>query len=320
MSSLKVSVRAYFLLSVAMLSCAFSARADYFKATRETRSNDAVPGLNPVPSVQHVSNSGFLKEPPPVLKEKFPMCDAFLKVGWIDKKRRFGYSTYEVYGNGRKLSGKAFALVHLDQAIPSYENSLKEYKKSGQLKELFSVLRTGEIDFNFSELQLKKKRADGATVVWGFESVADEWGVSRLSLSDGRMNVCIPYPDSERVFFAEIRRFDRGASKTEIEAVIAQIKNWVPKLEFFEESVVLDLNFDGVPDYFTGSVFIYSNDQRYFELKERPASGGDSVWISPSNKKTCEVLVLSGVYLTADSRNFYLNDRCNLTELMSGEK
>jgi hypothetical protein len=48
------------------------------------------------PSV--ISNMGFESNPSPRLKAKFPMCDAFLKVTWIDKKKNIGYSHYEYYG------------------------------------------------------------------------------------------------------------------------------------------------------------------------------------------------------------------------------
>jgi hypothetical protein len=34
-----------------------------------------------------ITNIGFMESPPKELKEKFPMCDAFLKVEWIDKEK-----------------------------------------------------------------------------------------------------------------------------------------------------------------------------------------------------------------------------------------
>ncbi len=52
---------------------------------------------NPVPE-----NIGFMKNPPKELTEKFPMCDAFLKVEWIDKKYNTGYCNYEVTIKGQK--------------------------------------------------------------------------------------------------------------------------------------------------------------------------------------------------------------------------
>jgi hypothetical protein len=49
-----------------------------------------------------ITNVGFMENPPKELKEKFPMCDAFLKVEWIDKEKKVGYSEYEFYNQGKK--------------------------------------------------------------------------------------------------------------------------------------------------------------------------------------------------------------------------
>jgi hypothetical protein len=59
------------------------------------------PGKATVTTV--LTNIGFMKSPPKELKKRFPMCDAFFKVEWIEEKR-IGYSRYDLYRDGKKKS------------------------------------------------------------------------------------------------------------------------------------------------------------------------------------------------------------------------
>ena len=56
-------------------------------------------------------NIGFMKKPAKELTEKFPMCDAFLKVEWIDKEKKIGYSRYDLYKDGKK-DGQMVVLIY----------------------------------------------------------------------------------------------------------------------------------------------------------------------------------------------------------------
>jgi hypothetical protein len=92
---------------------------------------------NPVPE-----NIGFMKKPPKELTEKFPMCDAFLNVEWINKEKNIGYSNYEVIIKGKKRM--MWALVTLNDDIPTYGWDVYQYKQQGGLKEIFEMIKYGE--------------------------------------------------------------------------------------------------------------------------------------------------------------------------------
>src|SRR4030042_2676398 len=97
---------------------------------------------NPVPE-----NIGFMKNPPKELTEKFPMCDAFLKVEWIDKEKKIGYSHYDLYRDGKREKEKAFALIHIHDVLPhfDYDLSVLDFEGIGKIgmKEVFSIIKEG---------------------------------------------------------------------------------------------------------------------------------------------------------------------------------
>jgi hypothetical protein len=66
------------------------------------------------------------------LKERFPMCDAFLKVKWIDKKKKIGYSRYDLHRN--KGEWENLALIHLDANWPSFRYDIKDWQKKVRSK------------------------------------------------------------------------------------------------------------------------------------------------------------------------------------------
>jgi hypothetical protein len=87
-------------------------------------------------------NIGFMKNPPKELRERFPMRDAFLNVEWINKEKNIGYSNYEVIIKGKKKM--MWALVALNNEVPSYDWDVYQYKREGRLKEIFEMLKYGE--------------------------------------------------------------------------------------------------------------------------------------------------------------------------------
>lgn len=94
-------------------------------------------------AAQHIDNIGFMKNPPKELREKFPMCDAFLKVKWIDKEKKIGYSRYDFFVDGKKR-GRITALVYLGDYMPSLDLDLYNYTKQGTLQKIFSFIKAGK--------------------------------------------------------------------------------------------------------------------------------------------------------------------------------
>ena len=267
-----------------------------------------------------ISNIGFIENPPKALKEKFPMCDAFLKVDWIDKEKKIGYSQYDFYKDGKKIGGVTSALVHLDKNHPSFDYNLERYRKSGKLKEMFALIKRGEVDFEDSDLQIIEERTSGR-YVQEFGHIDVDWGMtSWLSLAEHKMNVCIPYPDNQRMFFAENKQVNKFYDESEIASKLAELKKWIPNISFFESYTIMDINFDGREDYLATNAIMYSYGNRYYEMKiKRPRSTGSRniKLILPTTQNTCEFHTLSrgGYYFTTDGKNIYINNQCNLTEL-----
>ncbi|MEN6422885.1 MAG: hypothetical protein ABFD76_13165 [Smithella sp.] len=279
------------------------------------------------------SNIGFMKKPPKKLKEKFPMCDAFLKVDWIDREKKIGYSHYDLYRDGRKEKQKAFALIHLDESRPHYDYdlSVSEFEGVGKIgtKKIFSIIKKGKVFFNTNFLSIEfdndEKRLD-------FDTIAGTRDVYDFTLADYRINVCIPYPDNQRVWIAEGKQIDKVYSKEEASKITAKIKTYAPSpfpLHGWQigESWIVDLNFDGMEDYYSGGKIVYSYGIKYYDMKALWKQESDDTygqWGFPPTQKICELKDpkewVGGFFLTTDGKNFFLNNKCNLTELTHGGK
>lgn len=276
--------------------------------------------------IPKISNIGFIENPPNAMKEKFPMCDAFLKVEWIDKGKKIGYSRYELYmKNGEKDKQAVLALVHLDKHFPRFNYDLSEYQGVGHpgLKKIFSIIRKGKVVFNTNFLSIRddanflnvqgdiEKGLDFTTT----ESTRDIWGET---LADNRINVCIPYPDNQRMWIAEGKRIGEMYDEKTVLNISAGLKKFVPQLSSFEFSNVVDLNFDGIEDYVSGASVVYSYENKFYEIKPLWMHQDDSEyghWSFPPTQKKCGFLLIGALYFTTDGKNYFLNNQCNLTEL-----
>lgn len=270
-----------------------------------------------------VSNIGFMESPPKELTDKFPLCDAFLKVEWIDKEKKAGYSEYEFYNQGEKINRVAHALIYLDDDHPVFDANLEVFRKKGKLKDTFDLIKRGEFeqqDPGFG-LILDAER-NGTDYQYTFRDIRSDWKMPLLTLADHKMNVCIPYPDNQRMYFAEQKRVGKIFSKNEIENKKADLKKqFAEPFDFFEKLTTFDVNFDGKEDYLAGTRIIYSHEGKYFEMKinapELSSDSPKSKLISPTTGKTCEFLHLWGGsdYFTTEGKNVFIDNQCNLTEL-----
>jgi hypothetical protein len=270
-----------------------------------------------------IDNVGFMENPPKELKEKFPMCDVFLKVEWIDKDKNIGYSQYDFYKDGKKTGRVTSALVHLDEQYPAFDYNLERYRKNRKLKEIFALIKRGEVERGMGEggsetLMIADERKAGR-FVQEFDSIEADWDIHGLSLAEHKMNVCIPYPDNQRMFFAEKKKVGKVYDESEIASKQAELKKWISNLPFFKEYTLMDVNFDGKEDYYAEGI-LYSYGDRYYEMKikEPGLKGGPNTQlIVPTTEKTCEFLALSrgDYYFTTDGKSIFINNQCNLTEL-----
>lgn len=257
-----------------------------------------------------IRNIGFEENPPKELKEKFPMCDAFLKVEWIDKEKKVGYSHFDFYIKGKKR-GQMTALVYISQFGASLRMDLYKYQRDGTLQAIFAFIKDGKIVESKYELSIRQGKKEIAF----FPAQRD------FTLSERRQTVCVPYPDGQRMWIAEMKQVGIIYSDQEIEKKYAILKQSFPMLllPMFKKWSVIDLNFDGVDDYdYFGP--IYSFGDNYFE-PENIGGGYHREELSfPPTGKTCELKGGGGHYLTTDGKSYFLGNQCNLTELTKGDK
>lgn len=271
-------------------------------------------------AIPDIKNIGFMENPPKKLKEKFPMCDAFLKVKWIDKEKNIGYSRYDLYREGKKSERPAFALIHLHETLPDFHYDLSVYEGAGGIgaKKVFEIIKRGEVerDTSFFRIQDPIEGELQFTIILG-------------TLADNRLNVCIPYPDNQMMWIAEGKTVDKMYSAEEASNIFKKLKTFI---EFPPERLgigfylVIDMNFDGKEDYVgEGGRIIYSYGSKYYAMepvKKKDAAYADDVdeWSFPPTQKKCRLNYWSGPNLTTDGKNFFLNNECNLTELTKGGK
>lgn len=270
-------------------------------------------------------NSGFIKKPPLELTKKFPMCDAFLNVDWIDKTKKIGYSTYDLYKKGKK-DGKFYSLVMMSEGMHLIGLDAYSYKRQGKLKELFEAVRKGKMVG--ARIKYKNKFYD----LYG--------APYETSLADNRINVCIEHPDNGRAWIVEGKHinnvYDVTTAETKLQ-ILQSILNTDSKLlirdrKFIEGDgfIVIDVNYDGKDDYFSifelqTPIFSIRNEYRKPQIVKRTQNIQKEEMVAElsflPNQKICTLPIGSSYhYLTTDGYNYYLGNKCNLTELTKGEK
>ena len=258
--------------------------------------------------INYNNNIGFMKPKPRDLAKKFPMCDAFLKVDWIDKKKNIGYSQYEVFMNKTGERKMMWALVYVGTYPVMID--VYQYKRVGKLKELFNFIRDGNISQDES-LALKIRKGHETKFILPY-------GPYNSTLTENKRIVCIPYPNRELVWIFEARNVENLTDEEKMElsrrndAIIngALIGNI-----FFQPSFVMDINHDGTLDFISrlGSI-IYSFQGKYYKAKI-DISGKHATWaFPPFGKKYTMRDELGYAYLvTTDGKDYYLANQINIS-------
>lgn len=276
------------------------------------------------------SNIGFVKDPPKELSDRFPMCDAFLKVEWIDKDKKIGYSHYEAVIEDEQKS--VWALVNLDDLMPSYTLDIYQYKRHNKMNELFKLVKSG-----------KSGRSPHDLFEIGGQ-VFEENFLAPL-LSDNQQTVCLVYPDQQRAWVIEGKSPEHAFNETQINELLAKLNEFempgftpeyaaahnlgLTRTLFTQEIVnpywVLDINYDGKADLMTPygvRTVIFSFGNRYYEMATKDSLPSYYIdWSVPPHQKICELKPYGNItFLTTDGKNYFFNNQCNLTELTSGSE
>lgn len=263
-----------------------------------------------------ISNIGFMENPPKTLKEKFPMCNAFLKVEWIDKKKKIGYSNYEAIVKNKKnefIGEKkmVWALVDMNGA-PGIDYDVYEYKRQGRLNEIFERVKNGKVKIGIPMMITYK----GETIsLYGGKAVNEE-AIHPL-LSDHLQTVCVVYPDEQRAWIVEGKSIKQTLSPAEQDSLYEKVTLKRPFLRsLFESLWVLDINFDKTNDYIHEDSIVYSRGGALYQ-PERVFKYPNFKYIFPPGNGVCRTGTDVGNRLTTDGKHYYLNDQCDLTKLTS---
>jgi hypothetical protein len=262
-----------------------------------------------------ISNIGFIQNPPTALRERFPMCDAFLNVEWIDKEKAIGYSHYEAIVKNKKNQFKGekkqvWALVNM-KGPHGIDYDVYEYQRSGRLKELFQKVREGEVSVGIPMMiRYKKERIN----LYGGKTL--NYGAIHPLLSDHRQTVCVPYPDEQWVWIIEGKSVGQFYGEAQIAGLSERMDELsgkrVPRSRI-EALWLLDVNWDGKSDYLFEGSLVYSVSNRLY-MSSRTYEHPYFKYTFPPGSGVCRVQGILPYLLTTDGKSYY-RDGCNLTEL-----
>ncbi|WP_144307377.1 hypothetical protein [Oceanidesulfovibrio marinus] len=282
--------------------------------------------INETPKIDNV---GFMENPPKELVDRFPMCDAFLNVEWIDKEKKIGISHYSLYNEkGEKVVQSIDALIHLDPQFPRYDYSTTEYYPGSSidspkqpfnkknLHNLRSLIKNGKVDRTNIDLRIKGNSRGIEFARLPYES---------YSLANHQRNICVPYPGNHRMWLAENKYISKIYSNDKLKKIRKTLEsahlmsNKISILEGFDCFLSVDLNFDGKQDYYACNSLLYSVGDDYYELIRGSHAEYGKLKFPPFCRK-CEINAFSDCYLTTDGEQFFLNNQCNLTESTKGDE
>ncbi len=271
------------------------------------------PAMSSEETSSDMSNVGFMKSPPKEIVGKFPMCDAFLDILWLDKKDILGYAHYEAivkHKDGSSERRGIWSLVDMNARSPDIAaGDMYQYKRQGKLEPVLDMVRNGTW----------RKHIRFHTI-----ALRDYYGFSPL-LSDHRQTVCAVYPDGQRAWIVEGKTIEQSfgeEQQAELYKKLSDTAGSQIRPDFFKNLWILDVNFDGVNDYLFDRAYFYSLSGKYYEANDK------LIWTNtprnflvtfPPSNNTCEIPEIGARYITTDGKSYYISNRCNLTEVTTPE-
>ncbi len=265
-----------------------------------------------------VTNIGFVKNPPKRLTDKFPMCDAFLKVDWIDKKKKIGYSYYEAIRKTKdgKFKDKKMMSALVDLDVPRIDYDVYQYKKQGRLEEVFEAVRRGKVSVGIPMMINYK----GETTKL-YPGKAVNYDAIHPLLSDHQQMVCAVYPDEQHAWVIEMKSIVHAYSSDQIEELSEKTKESgrVIPPGVAKDFFVIDVNFDGKDDYiFDNSYFLmYSWGNKLYQVQYSFDALGFINLTFPPNERQCRISRAGAISIITDGQSYSLNQQCEITEMTS---
>lgn len=268
-------------------------------------------------------NIGFMKSHTVELTARFPMCEKFLDVKWLDKKYMVGYATYDVFVRKRPTDVAVRKRVHAIVAIPfgvprRYDYDAYQFVRQGKLNELFDRIREGGSEGGSLSAGFAFSIGEGDTRIDLHPGGALSYGEMHPLLSDHQSTVCIAYPSGNKAWITEGRTVEKTFSGDQIDQHVENLRKEGIKtpLEFFRQMWALDFNGDGTVDFFKPRNLIYSKGSNWHQVAEN-FSRHNFVYQAPDSKKSCRVdSNRMNFDLTTDGKSYFAAG-CNWTELSS---
>ena len=270
---------------------------------------------------KEIQNIGFMKNPPPELKARFPMCEEFLDVQWLDKKYMVGYSMYDVYVKkpvtAPAVRKRFYAIVAIPFGVPAaYNFDAYQYAGKGRLKELFELIKSADnLGAGFLAFSVWK---DGKRVDFHLNDTMFNYGEIRPLLSDYRKTVCIGYPAGDRAWIIEGKTVGKTYTEDQVQELFNSLKTQDIKIAFevFKRMWILDVNGDGIDDYFMPRALIHSVGNQ-MRITGDEFKYPNFIFSFPGTGQACSVdKTKMNFDLTTDGKSYFASG-CNWTELSS---
>lgn len=310
-----------FVVSLLFIStCAFASNEKaiaYFEATSSdgagSSSTTSSVSANYLGKVNKLPNRGFIKNPSGESTEKFPMCDDFLNVEWLDKENGYGYVEHDLYLSGNLLPPKK-SLIYIHEKKVDHMFDLNQYDKYGKLEKVLKGIRANKKYYsNLSAIP--------AVDYEGGTAFFSHYDYTKETYADNHQNICIVYPDNEFAWLVESVDAGNIYSQEEIDRGVEHLKKLYPdyREEWFRNIFVGDINYDGIADYYSRESFIYSKNGSYQVIKKlgngSDKEGSHIIFGTQNTDLTCKVYGNNGLNLITDGKNYLLDKQCNLTQL-----
>jgi hypothetical protein len=296
--------------------------------------------IMPFPSFsQDHPNMAFKKNVPQELRTKYPLCDEFLDVNWIDAKRYIGKLKYNQYvGNEDKgmvhcvVLSKEWQYRGIGTPFRSFSISREEYAS----KNFEQILKLSEINYGRGGYSLTEKVTNKRLQYGGgfYPLLPRVKNHQPVSFTNFTKNVCLLHPVVDGVFVVEYKAPFRDQLKGELrirydimikeasehcEQIAKEKRGYRCDLSDLPYAMSIDVNFDGTTDYIS-TVFLYQEDENRSYAKGIPkwfvyySKNGDFVFSFIPDKCSPSQFSVPG-----NKKVFYYGD-CNLTELTKERK
>jgi hypothetical protein len=191
---------------------------------------------------------------------------------------------------------------------------MKDFDKKKEIDHLFDAIRKGSVS-SFKETSTPNVKYGSYHAVLQKNNAEYDY-----SYSDYRETVCVPFPNNDRMWLAEIKRLGKSSDKDRIfEAyrVVSKSIPWVTTSSL-KGSGVLDINFDGINDYLSNELIIFSRSDS-FQSIEKLGNGIEHgeffIFGVKSSGKICHINDYKSFFVTTDGDSYFLNNQCDLTKL-----